>query len=220
MGVHGPLHARAAPGTPRRHPHRGRGARGVDRVLRQAGAAPLPRVDGHPGVRVVPAPRRRVRRGAGRGMAGADTGDELYRRLRALPGFGDEKAKIFLAVLAKRCGVAPPGWAERALPFSDSTPRSVADIDGPKRSSEFERGKSNRRRKAKASKIERPNGMRTARYEVARPTPPAEVPIYARSDLCPPLPHSVAKRHVPHDQRHRGERRCRSGRVPQGVMAA
>ena len=62
---------------------------------------------------------------------GVETGDELYRRLRALPGFGDEKTKIFLAVLAKRCGVAPPGWAERALPFSDSTPRSVADIDGP-----------------------------------------------------------------------------------------
>ena len=62
---------------------------------------------------------------------GVETGDELYARLRALPGFGDEKAKIFLAVLAKRCGIAPPGWAERALPFSDSTPRSVADIDGP-----------------------------------------------------------------------------------------
>ena len=61
----------------------------------------------------------------------AGTGDELYRRLRGLPGFGDEKAKIFLAVLGKRCGVTPPGWAERALPFSDSTPRSVADIDGP-----------------------------------------------------------------------------------------
>jgi uncharacterized HhH-GPD family protein len=61
----------------------------------------------------------------------AETGDELYRRLRALPGFGDEKAKIFLAVLGKRCGITPPGWAERALPFSDDTPRSVADIDGP-----------------------------------------------------------------------------------------
>jgi uncharacterized HhH-GPD family protein len=59
------------------------------------------------------------------------SGDELYRRLRALPGFGDEKAKIFLAVLAKRCGVAPSGWSEQALPFSDHTPRSVADIDGP-----------------------------------------------------------------------------------------
>ena len=59
------------------------------------------------------------------------SGEELYRRLRTLPGFGDEKAKIFLAVLAKRCGVAPSGWSEQALPFSDSTPRSVADIDGP-----------------------------------------------------------------------------------------
>ena len=63
---------------------------------------------------------------------GVETGDELYRRVRALPGFGDEKAKIFLAVLAKRCGVAPPGWEERARPFSDTAPRSVADIDGPK----------------------------------------------------------------------------------------
>ena len=63
---------------------------------------------------------------------GVETGDELYRRVRALPGFGDEKAKIFLALLAKRRGVAPPGWAERAQPFSDTTPRSVADIDGPK----------------------------------------------------------------------------------------
>ena len=62
---------------------------------------------------------------------GVETGDELYRRVRALPGFGDEKAKIFLAVLAKRRGVAPTGWAECALPFSDGTPRSVADIDGP-----------------------------------------------------------------------------------------
>ncbi|HUP74777.1 MAG TPA: HhH-GPD-type base excision DNA repair protein [Acidimicrobiales bacterium] len=62
---------------------------------------------------------------------GVETGDELYRRLRALPGFGDEKAKIFMAVLAKRRGIAPPGWAELALPFSDDTPRSVADIDGP-----------------------------------------------------------------------------------------
>jgi uncharacterized HhH-GPD family protein len=60
-----------------------------------------------------------------------ETGDDLYRRLRALPGFGDEKAKIFMAVLAKRCGIAPSGWAELALPFSDVTPRSVADIDGP-----------------------------------------------------------------------------------------
>jgi uncharacterized HhH-GPD family protein len=62
---------------------------------------------------------------------GVDTGDELFRRLRALPGYGEEKAKIFTAVLAKRFGVAPPGWEEKATPFSDSLKRSVADIDSP-----------------------------------------------------------------------------------------
>jgi uncharacterized HhH-GPD family protein len=57
------------------------------------------------------------------------SGEELVGRLRALPGFGDEKSKIFTALLAKRVGVRPPGWAEAAAPFSDDTPRSVADID-------------------------------------------------------------------------------------------
>ncbi len=57
------------------------------------------------------------------------TGAELFDRLRALPGFGDEKAKIFLALLAKRLGVRPDGWETAAAPFSDATPRSVADID-------------------------------------------------------------------------------------------
>jgi uncharacterized HhH-GPD family protein len=63
--------------------------------------------------------------------AAADTGDELLRRLRALPGFGPEKAKIFLAVLAKRLGVRPPGWEETASPFSDDVARSVADASSP-----------------------------------------------------------------------------------------
>lgn len=58
----------------------------------------------------------------------ADTGAELHRRLRELPGFGDEKAKIFTAVLAKRMGITPPGWEEAAAPFSDDQPRSVADV--------------------------------------------------------------------------------------------
>ncbi len=58
-------------------------------------------------------------------------GDHLYDRLRALPGFGDEKAKIFIALLAKRFAVRPPGWERAAGPFSDDTPRSAADVDGP-----------------------------------------------------------------------------------------
>jgi uncharacterized HhH-GPD family protein len=55
----------------------------------------------------------------------------LFDRLRALPGYGDEKAKIFLAILGKRLKVAPKGWEEYAGPFADENPRSVADIDSP-----------------------------------------------------------------------------------------
>jgi uncharacterized HhH-GPD family protein len=54
--------------------------------------------------------------------------DEVYRRLRELPGYGEEKTKIFMAILAKRLGVRPRGWLEVAAPFSDKTPRSVADV--------------------------------------------------------------------------------------------
>jgi uncharacterized HhH-GPD family protein len=63
--------------------------------------------------------------------SGVDDGAELYRRLRALPGYGDEKARIFVAVLAKTQGVAPAGWQDAAGKFGDDVPRSVADIDGP-----------------------------------------------------------------------------------------
>ena len=55
--------------------------------------------------------------------------DVLFQRIRALPGYGEEKAKIFLAILGKRLQVAPKGWEACAAPFSDSQPRSVADID-------------------------------------------------------------------------------------------
>lgn len=56
------------------------------------------------------------------------TGQELFDRIRALPGFGAEKARIFLALLAKRFGIAPPGWEACAGPFSDARLRSVADV--------------------------------------------------------------------------------------------
>ena len=61
----------------------------------------------------------------------AKSGAALFARVRALPGFGDEKAKIFVAMLAKRFGVTPRGWKQVTVPFSDATPRSVADIDSP-----------------------------------------------------------------------------------------
>ncbi|HEY2814986.1 MAG TPA: HhH-GPD-type base excision DNA repair protein [Acidimicrobiales bacterium] len=60
-----------------------------------------------------------------------ESGDELRTRLMALPGYGAEKTRIFIALLAKRLGVKPQGWQEVAGPFADDTPRSVADIDSP-----------------------------------------------------------------------------------------
>jgi uncharacterized HhH-GPD family protein len=62
---------------------------------------------------------------------GVKSGQALYERLHALPGFGEEKAKIFLAVLAKRFGVQPAGWQEAAGKFGDDVPRSVADVSDP-----------------------------------------------------------------------------------------
>jgi uncharacterized HhH-GPD family protein len=62
---------------------------------------------------------------------GVDTGAELFARLHALPGFGGEKAKIFMALLAKRFDIRPEGWEEPSAPFSDATHRSIADVDSP-----------------------------------------------------------------------------------------
>ena len=70
----------------------------------------------------------------GRGEAvweGVTSGAELLDRLRALPGYGDEKARIFVAILGKSQGVTPDGWRDAAGKFGDDVPRSVADITGP-----------------------------------------------------------------------------------------
>jgi uncharacterized HhH-GPD family protein len=61
----------------------------------------------------------------------AGTADELFRRIKAMPGYGPDKSRIFLALLGKRFGRAPEGWQELAVPFGDDTPRSVADIVSP-----------------------------------------------------------------------------------------
>jgi uncharacterized HhH-GPD family protein len=60
-----------------------------------------------------------------------DDSAELRKRLKALPGFGEQKSKIFIALLGKRFGVTPDGWEKVAAPYGDDEPRSVADIDSP-----------------------------------------------------------------------------------------
>jgi uncharacterized HhH-GPD family protein len=59
----------------------------------------------------------------------ASSGDELLKRVSALPGFGEQKAKIFVALLGKQLGVRPDGWREAAGAFGDEgSYLSVADI--------------------------------------------------------------------------------------------
>ena len=62
---------------------------------------------------------------------GVKSADVLYQRLRELPGYGDEKSRIFIAILGKRMGVRPRGWKDAAGKFGESTPRSVADSTSP-----------------------------------------------------------------------------------------
>jgi len=59
----------------------------------------------------------------------ADSGAELVRRLSGLPGFGEQKAKIFTALLGKQFQVRPAGWREAAGSYGDEGSfRSVADV--------------------------------------------------------------------------------------------
>lgn len=59
---------------------------------------------------------------------GAKDGTELRKRIEGLPGFGAQKAKIFVALLAKQYGVAPKGWQEAAGDYALEGHRSVADV--------------------------------------------------------------------------------------------
>ena len=62
----------------------------------------------------------------------ASDGNELLRRLEALPGFGKQKAQIFLALLGKQLGVRPEGWRQAAGAYGeDGALRSVADVTSP-----------------------------------------------------------------------------------------
>jgi uncharacterized HhH-GPD family protein len=63
---------------------------------------------------------------------GDPDGPEVLRRLKALPGFGPQKAKIFLALLGKQCGFSGDGWREASAPYGENGSfRSVADITSP-----------------------------------------------------------------------------------------
>ncbi|NKZ04637.1 HhH-GPD-type base excision DNA repair protein [Actinomadura latina] len=84
---------------------------------------------------------------------GADSGKELFKRLNGLPGFGKQKAQIFLALLGKQYGVRPEGWREAAGAYGEEgSHRSVADITGPESLAKVRAFKQEQKAAAKAAK--------------------------------------------------------------------
>jgi uncharacterized HhH-GPD family protein len=91
--------------------------------------------------------------GAGDAGGAAPTGAEVLARLRALPGFGEQKAKIFLALLGKQRGVQPVGWREAAGHYGDDgSRRSIADVTNPESLAEVRAFKKEQKAAAKAAK--------------------------------------------------------------------
>ncbi|MFE8988950.1 HhH-GPD-type base excision DNA repair protein [Streptomyces collinus] len=83
----------------------------------------------------------------------AATGKDLLKRLAELPGFGKQKAQIFLALLGKQLGVRPTGWREAAGSYGEPDSfRSVADITGPESLVKVRAHKQEMKAAAKAAK--------------------------------------------------------------------
>jgi len=58
----------------------------------------------------------------------ATSGADLLARMMELPGFGKQKAQIFVALLAKQLGVRPDGWERAVGAYAEDGYRSVADV--------------------------------------------------------------------------------------------
>lgn len=84
---------------------------------------------------------------------GNPNGAEVLRRLKRLPGFGDQKAKIFLALLGKQYGFAGDGWVEASALYGEAGAyRSVADITSPESLHKVRETKQAAKAAAKAAK--------------------------------------------------------------------
>jgi uncharacterized HhH-GPD family protein len=93
------------------------------------------------------------------------SGDELLARVRALPGFGKDKSRIWVGVLGKRLGVQPPGWESVAADWA-----SIADVDSFERVAEI-------REKKRAAKATKTAAAPKPKAKVkAKPKSPAKLP--------------------------------------------
>ncbi|MCL8250579.1 Fe-S cluster assembly protein HesB [Aeromicrobium fastidiosum] len=88
---------------------------------------------------------------ASRIWSDARSGETLVKRLKALPGFGDQKATIFAALLAKQLDVKPRGWTTVTGDYGRKGFRSVADVVDPESLAKVREFKQAAKQKAKAA---------------------------------------------------------------------
>jgi len=97
----------------------------------------------------------------------AADGAELLRNVKSLPGFGEQKARIFIGLLGKQLGVRPDGWEKAAGNFgTPGTFASIADINGPDALKRVREHKAQMKAAAKAGKM-----LGTAGRPTRRPSP-------------------------------------------------
>jgi uncharacterized HhH-GPD family protein len=78
----------------------------------------------------------------------ARDGDDLAARIKKLPGFGEMKVKILVAILAKRFGVTPKGWERHAADW-----HTVADVDSVETMAQAREVKREMKAKSKAARV-------------------------------------------------------------------
>jgi uncharacterized HhH-GPD family protein len=84
---------------------------------------------------------------------GSPDGKEVLRRLKALPGFGEQKARIFLALLGKQRGLSADGWREAAGDYGrDGVHMSIADVTSAESLQQVRAYKKEKKAAAKASR--------------------------------------------------------------------
>jgi uncharacterized HhH-GPD family protein len=93
--------------------------------------------------------------------AGDPDGAEVFRRVKAMPGFGEQKAKIFVALLGKQYGVTPAGWRAAAGDYGKAGSfLSVADVVDP---GSLEKVRNYKKQAKAAAKAARPEQSKPAK---------------------------------------------------------
>jgi uncharacterized HhH-GPD family protein len=101
----------------------------------------------------------------------AQDGAQLLANVKALPGFGEQKARIFVALLGKQFAVRPPGWQEASSPFGEpGSFRSVADIDSREALGKVRQYKQQLKAEAKATAKAPPKAAPSSRVKAVSKT--------------------------------------------------